>query len=65
MGGSREPFYEKRLLEALAWRCKTGPESVPNGGGRPSKRWCLHCELSHGCRLPAGERATLPSLCSC
>ena len=55
MGGSRGPFYEKRLLEGLAWHCKAGPESVPNGDGRPKKRWGLHCELPHGCRLPADE----------
>ena len=59
MGGSREPFYEKRLLEGLAWHCKSGPETVPHGGGRPKKRWRFHCELPHGCHLSADERAAL------
>ena len=59
LGGSREPFYEKRLLEGLAWHCKAGPESVPNEGRRRRKRWCFHCELPQGCRLPAEERAAL------
>ena len=59
VAGSREPFYEKRLLEGLAWHCETGPEVVPGAGRRPQKRWRFHCELPAGCVLPVEDRAAL------
>ncbi len=59
IGGNREPYYEKRLLEGLAWHCKTGPEVVSGAGRRARKRWRFHCALPPGCVLPDAEQAAL------
>merc|ERR1711969_382816 len=59
VGGNREPFYEKRLLEGLAWHCQGGPEPAPGEGRRPRKRWRFHCKLPDGCVLPDEERVAL------
>ena len=61
VAGSREPFYEKRLLEGLPWHCKCGAETVPAGAGRqrPQKRWRFHCALPPGTGLSDAQQEAL------
>ena len=38
-GAQREEFYEKRLLEGLAWHCAEAPTPVPGPAGRAALKW--------------------------